>query len=546
MGNNKQIISSSSTPSQLWDVFCERFLDLNDVGIRIDTSRMCYADNFFSNSAPLIERALKDMVSLEGGEISNPDEGRMVGHYWLRTPELSPTDEIRTSIVRGLDELSVFSEKVISGQITGAGGNKFKNVLVIGIGGSALGPQLVADSLGSANDKIRTLFCDNTDPDGIERLKTELGEQLSGTLCIVISKSGGTVETRNGMREFEAFYKSKGLDFSRHAIAVTCEGSALHAYASESGWISSFFLWDWVGGRTSLFSPVGLLPAALQGFSISEFLEGARAMDQHTRGHDVNKNPALIMAMMWFHATGGAGKKDMVILPYKDRLVLFSKYLQQLIMESLGKELDLDGKVVHQGISVYGNKGSTDQHAYVQQLRDGVNNFFAIFIEVLEDYTTASGSNGNSYTEVDSGGITSGAYLNGFFQGTRTALFENGRESITLTLERLDAKSLGALIALFERTVSFYGSFVNVNPYHQPGVEAGKKAAVKIIDLRRKISALSIEASPVNVIAEKIGEPDNSEAVYKILEHMAFNQSNNVKRTGGSHPLKARYSINKI
>ena len=110
-----------------------------------------------------------------------------------------------------------------------------------------------------------------------------------------------------------------------------------------------------------------------------------RACDAATRVHDTRKNPAALLALMWYHATGGKGEKDMVVLPYKDRLLLFSRYLQQLVMESLGKELDLEGERVDQGIAVYGNKGSTDQHAYVQQLRDGVNNFFAVFVRVLED-----------------------------------------------------------------------------------------------------------------------------------------------------------------
>lgn len=156
----------------------------------------------------------------------------------------------------------------------------------------------------------------------------------------------------------------------------------------------------------------------------------------------------------------------MVVLPYKDALVLFSKYLQQLIMESLGKRLDLDGNEVFQGISVYGNKGSTDQHAYVQQLRDGVNNFFATFIEVRECSADA--------VEVEAG-ATCGDFLQGFLRGTRQALAESGRSSITISIPEVNAKTLGMLIALFERAVSFYASLVNINAYHQPGVEAGKK-----------------------------------------------------------------------
>src|SRR5206468_11394858 len=188
-----------------------------------------------------------------------------------------------------------------------------------------------------------------------------------------------TKETRTSTLEAKAAYERAGLNFGAHAVAVTGQLSELDNYASKNNWIKRFPRWDWVGGRTSELSAVGLLPAALQGFDIDTMLAGARACDEATRVHDTRRNPAALMALMWFHAGGGRGKKDMVILPYKDRLELFSRYLQQLVMESLGKEKDLDGKVVHQGIAVYGNKGSTDQHAYVQQLREGVNNFFATF-----------------------------------------------------------------------------------------------------------------------------------------------------------------------
>ena len=207
-------------------------------------------------------------------------------------------------------------------------------------------------------------------------------------------------------------------------------------------------------------------------------LAGARACDEVTRSAQTSRNPAALLAAMWFHAGGGRGAKDMVVLPYKDRLELFSKYLQQLVMESLGKELDLDGNVVNQGIAVYGNKGSTDQHAYVQQLRDGVNNFFVTFIEVLRDRRGAS-------LAVDPG-VTTGDYLAGFLLGTRQALHESGRESITITIQEVSPFSVGVLIALFERAVGFYASLVNINAYHQPGVEAGKKAATAVICASRE------------------------------------------------------------
>jgi glucose-6-phosphate isomerase len=162
----------------------------------------------------------------------------------------------------------------------------------------------------------------------------------------------------------------------------------------------------------------------------------------------------------------------MVILPYKDRLELFSRYLQQLVMESLGKEKDLDGQVVHQGIAVYGNKGSTDQHAYVQQLREGVPNFFC---DVHRSAASAVRPDGGEL-EVEPG-IKTGDYLSGFLFGTRRALYEAGRESLLITVRRVDARTVGRLIALYERAVGFYASLVNINAYHQPGVEAGKKGS---------------------------------------------------------------------
>src|SRR5262245_53636231 len=218
---------------------------------------------------------------------------------------------------------------------------------------------------------------------------------------------------------------------------------------------------------------------------------------------------------MWYHATGGKAKKDMVVLPYKDRLLLFSRYLQQLVMESLGKRLNLKGERVDQGIAVYGNKGSTDQHAYVQQLRDGVNNFFVTFIRVLES--------GGSAREVDPG-VTAGDYLHGFLLGTRTALFENDRESMTITIPRVDAPTVGGLIALFERAVGLYGSLIGINAFHQPGVEAGKKAAASVLALQGKVlAALSSEPHTAEQISATAGAPDAAETVYFLLEHFAAN-----------------------
>jgi glucose-6-phosphate isomerase len=461
------------------------------------------------------------MKNLEGGAIANPDEERQVGHYWLRQPALAPEHELTVAIEKSWSDIKALALAVKQGELHGAAG-PFRNLLIIGIGGSALGPQFIFDALSQGKaDALRPFFFDNTDPDGMDRILRDLDGELGSTLAVVISKSGGTPETRNGMLEAAARYEAAGLSFPRHAIAITGEGSKLDQTAKAEGWLARFPMWDWVGGRTSVTGPVGLVPMALLGFDWKGFLSGAAAMDALTRSEDPAKNPATLLAAAWYVCTEGKGAKDMVILPYKDRLSLFSKYLQQLVMESLGKEKDLAGKVVHQGISVYGNKGSTDQHAYVQQLREGVANFFATFVQVLRDQ-----SGGSAAIDVEPG-ITSGDYLLGFMLGTRTALAEKGRASLTLTIEEVNAFSVGQLIALYERAVGFYATMVGINAYHQPGVEAGKKAAAVVlnlqaaaVDLLRQKAGESLSARE---IAAAIGTASDEATVYKICEHLAAN-----------------------
>jgi glucose-6-phosphate isomerase len=195
--------------------------------------------------------------------------------------------------------------------------------------------------------------------------------------------------------------------------------------------------------------------------------------------------------------------------------------------------------VVNQGISVYGNKGSTDQHAYVQQLREGVQNFFVVFIEVLRDRSGQS-------LAVEPG-VTSGDYLSGFLLGTREALYEKGRQSLTLTVREVSPFTLGMLIALFERSVGFYASLVNINAYYQPGVEAGKKAAGAVIALQSKVLSYLGEkkghALTSAQIASGIGAHDGYEMVFKICEHLAANPDRRVKKVTAKNPFEATYSL---
>lgn len=507
------------------------------LGFRLDVSRIDLPDDTLERMGPAMTRAFDAMSALEAGGIANPDEDRMVGHYWLRRPRLAPTPEIAAQIEAALEAVLEFARRVHYGEIAPETAESFEHFLVIGIGGSALGPQFVAQALGEPDRGLTPHFLDNTDPRGFDDMFAGLGDRLARTLTVVVSKSGGTPETRNGMLEAAAAYRARGLDFGRHAVAITREGSQLDHHAVAERFLARFPMWDWVGGRTSEMSAVGLLPAALQGLDVRQLLAGAAAMDEATRVADIKNNPAALLALAWHHAVDGRGAKDMVILPYSDRLSLLSRYLQQLVMESLGKEQDLDGRVVHQGIAVYGNKGSTDQHAYVQQLREGVPNFFATFVEVLCGRDAPG-------MEVEPG-VTSADFLHGFLIGTRRALHDNGRGSVTITIDSVTAWSVGQLIALYERAVGLYATLVNVNAYHQPGVEAGKRAAQDVLDLQRRLR-LELErregdAATCETLAAALGAGDDVDTVFMLLERLAASPGRGVEKVPRGTPCAAGY-----
>ena len=526
---------------QLWQRYQNWLYYHEGLDIYLDVSRMGFDARFVATVEPKFTDAFESVAKLEQGAIANPDEKRMVGHYWLRNPDLAPNHEIKEEIRQTIADVSNFAQKVHSGAIKPLFAPKFTQLISIGIGGSALGPEFVAEALAPQNPPLTVHFLDNTDPAGIDRILGKVKDCLYSTLVLVISKSGGTPETRNGMLEVKHAYEQKGLNFAAHAVAITMkdDSSKLYQTVEKENWLECFPMFDWVGGRTSELSAVGLLPAALQGIDIDAMLEGAKEMDIATRVGVIKNNPAALLALSWYYAGDGQGKKDMVVLPYKDNLLLFSRYLQQLVMESLGKQKDLDGNDVYQGIAVYGNKGSTDQHAYVQQLREGIPNFFVTFIEVLKHREGTS-------IELEEG-VTSGDYLSGFLEGTRQALFDNGRNSITVTIPEVNPRTVGALIALYERAVSIYAYLININAYHQPGVEAGKKAAASILDLQKRVLQVlrtETQALTLPTLAKKAAATDQIEAIYKIVRHLEANNRGVILEGDRSSPgtLKVSWS----
>ncbi|MGL4854869.1 MAG: glucose-6-phosphate isomerase, partial [Lentisphaeria bacterium] len=293
----------------------EKFIDPT-TGFSLDISGLSSIKSAnLANILAKFDRVKTQMERIEAGEIKNPDEKRQVTHF---TDRISyPDSELFSSVEN-------FAFDVRNGDILGCTNKPFKNVVINGIGGSALGPQLMNFAINgpywnelSAEKRdnwLRIYFTDNTDSSGITDVIAAV--DLEETMILSISKSGGTRETYNNMKAFESVYAKAGLNFTKNAVAITMEGSELDRYSKSQNWLKVFPMAESIGGRTSETSIVGHLPAALTGINFSNFLAGATYMDELTRETTVENNPAYILATCWYAAGNGKGDKNMVIVPY--------------------------------------------------------------------------------------------------------------------------------------------------------------------------------------------------------------------------------------
>lgn len=465
-----------------------------ETGILVDVHRAPIAGD--------IGPALAGMIAVDSGAIANPDEGRMVGHYWLRDPKLAPTPEITNQIENVLAQIRSFEVEHVS------------TVLQIGVGGSGLGPELIYDALKRPDTRHFEVL-DTVDPDAVETILERIDP--ASTLVIVASKSGSTVETSIATDLVEAHYTAHGVSFADHAVAITIPGSKLADRAQS--WKAIFPMFDWVGGRTSVCSAVGLVPMHLMGIDIDSFLAGAAAMDRWNRNAPPN-NPAAHMALMWAHSDCDS----LCVIPYANRLRHLTRYLQQLIMESLGKATDRSGQTVHTGLTVFGNKGSADQHAIVQQLRDGPSGVQVHLIDVAA---------------TDNASVRPAADVQfALHAGTGDALSEVGRPLVGISLPRVDALRLGALIALYERAVGLTAELLDINAYNQPGVEAGKRAAqFHLAQLETIEEALKPSPQTAADLAATTGITENR--VWRLANHLSA--TGRALSTPGKSPSEDRF-----
>ncbi|SDP40218.1 helix-turn-helix domain-containing protein [Lentzea jiangxiensis] len=499
---------------QEWAGYCGLHCSDAGTGLSLDVSGARMSEAFLADMAGPLSEALTAMVALEAGTEANPDEHRMVGHYWLRAPDLAPSADLGAGIRRSWDQVATFLP---------VARERYRSVLHIGIGGSAVGPRLLCDAWHDRGG-LAVRFLDNADPDGIDRALRDLPGGLERTLVSVVSKSGITPTPWQVTHEVERRFRAAGLDFAAHAVATTVPGSDLAQHAAQHRWSAVFPLWQWVGGRTSVTSLVGLLPAALAGADTEAFLLGAAAMDRCTRNPAATANPAALLALSWYWLGGGRGDRTMVVVPYRDRLALLPRWVQQLVMESLGKRLDRSGRVVRQGLTVHGHKGVSDQHSYFQQLRDGRDDSFVTLIG------THRGESGESALA---------DHLFCGLLGTLEAFAERGRPALAITLPDYREHALGALLALFERAVGLYAELVHVNAYHQPGVD--KHTALPLLSLRQKVLdhlTESGEPTTAEALADATGHPPVT--VHRLLEHLAARDL--VRRDPGRGPADTRYT----
>lgn len=362
--------------------------------------------------------------------------------------------------------------------------NRFENVLVLGIGGSALGGLAVTEALlkpywnllssEQRNNFPRIFFLDNIDPDGIVGLLDVL--DLSKTLVNVITKSGSTAET---MSQFmilkDRLEKELGDDYRKNIVATTDKNIGVLRQIAEQEGYKTFVVPDDVGGRFSVFSAVGLLPFALVGLDIDEIVRGVKDMDLALKNTDIHENIAAQNALIHYLLDTQKGKKISVMMPYSSRLKYVSDWYVQLWAESLGKEKNLDGEYVNNGPTPIKAVGATDQHSQIQLYNEGPNDKIINFIRVEEFDTNLEIPKIFEYTGIGYlGGKTINDLINAEADATRVTLADYNKPTVTISIPKINGYYVAQLLYMLEVQTAIAGALYNINAFDQPGVEQAK------------------------------------------------------------------------
>jgi glucose-6-phosphate isomerase len=446
---------------------------------------------------------LKDAIEKQySGEVINVTEGREVLHTALRSssedPVLVDGKNIKPQIQAALRKIKSFSNKVISGKWKGYTGKSITDIVNIGIGGSDLGPDMVVESLKHYKNQLNTHFVSNVDGDHVSEIIKTLNPET--TLFVIVSKTFTTQETITNSETIKNwFLKSATIfDIPKHFVAVSTNLEAVDNFGIDKK--NVFPMWNWVGGRFSLWSAVGLSISLSVGYdNYKALLEGAEEMDLHYKNEDFDKNIPVILALISIWYNNFYGAETEAVLPYSQYLKKLPDYLQQAIMESNGKGVDRNGdKIDYQtGTIVWGSTGTNMQHAFMQLVHQGTKLIPADFIGYKESLHGLTDHHNklmaNYYGQMDAlafGKTKEEVHLELKVSGNEDKIeallpfkvFEGNRPSNAILFEKLTPRSLGKLIALYEHKIYTQGILWNIYSYDQFGVELGKELAKKILN----------------------------------------------------------------
>ena len=461
------------------------------------------------------ELNLQDAISKYfRGDVINQTEGRSVLHTALRSPAdvevILDGANVMPEIYKVKALIKTFTDAIINGTKKGYTNKHFTDVVNIGIGGSDLGPAMVVDSLSFYGNHLRPHYVSNVDGDHVNEILKFLDPET--TLFVIVSKTFTTQETLSNATTIKDWFLKHGTqsDVAKHFVAVSTNTAKVEAFGIETSNI--FPMWDWVGGRFSLWSAVGLSISLAVGYeNFDSLLKGAHKMDTHFKEEKFETNIPVVLAFLsvWYNNFFKAESE--AIIPYTQYLNQFATYLQQAIMESNGKSIDRSGdKVAYQtGNLIWGEPGTNSQHAFFQLIHQGTKLIPADFIGFTKslhgnlDHHDKLISNFLAQTEALLNGKSKAEVLS---EGTKAAIvpfkvFEGNKPTNTIFIKQLTPESLGKLIAMYEHKIFVQGVVWNVFSYDQFGVELGKQLASKILNEFDSNTIVNHDASTSNLLS---------------------------------------------
>ncbi len=460
------------------------------------------------------EVKLKEAIESQfSGEIINQTEGRAVLHSALRAPESYNVkvdgENVIPEVHKVKRKIEAFTNEVVNGDRKGYTGKPFTDIVNIGIGGSDLGPAMVVDSLQYYKNHLTTHFVSNVDGDHVNEVIKKLNPET--TLFVVVSKTFTTQETLSNANTIKSWFlkHANEADIAKHFVAVSTNIDSVKNFGIDPNNI--FPMWDWVGGRFSLWSAVGLSISLAVGYdNYDALLSGAYKMDEHFKSEDFDSNIPVVLALISIWYNNFFGAESEAVIPYSQYLNQFATYLQQGIMESNGKSIDRNGYPIdyETGTLIWGEPGTNSQHAFFQLIHQGTKLIPADFIGFTkslhgnQDHQDKLMSNFLAQTEALLNGKTKDEVVS---EGTPEAIipfkiFQGNKPTNTIFINKLSPESLGKLIAMYEHKIFVQGVIWNIFSYDQFGVELGKQLASKILQEFNNQSVNNHDSSTSNLL----------------------------------------------